>query len=221
LNCRTRCGWSPWARQMRWTELTRAPLAFAIIAAVQWVVSAGGSLRVSATTRSATSAPSGGMRDGRVLSRRRPSQPSSAKRSCQRQTQVFDLPVRCMISTVPTPSALSSTISARQTCFWAVLRSRTSASRRRQSANEMPMEIPVRMHQTRMPFSRREFPVGLDRQISSTNSAVGTASTRPDSTEEWVWRERRGMAGSAFPSEISSRARFAGDGDLDSGGGRT
>ena len=29
------------------------------------------------------------------------------KRSCQRQTQVFDLPVRRMISLVPTPSALS------------------------------------------------------------------------------------------------------------------
>ena len=51
-------------------------------------------------------APSGGMREGRVLSRSRPRQPSSAKRSCQRQTQVFDLPVRRMISTVPTPSAL-------------------------------------------------------------------------------------------------------------------
>jgi hypothetical protein len=35
------------------------------------------------------------------------------KRSCQRQTQVFDLPVRRMISLVPTPSALNRTISAR------------------------------------------------------------------------------------------------------------
>ena len=57
------------------------------------------------------------MREGRVLSRSRPSTPSSTKRSCQRQTQVFDLPVRRMISTVPTPSAVSRTISARQTCF--------------------------------------------------------------------------------------------------------
>jgi hypothetical protein len=30
------------------------------------------------------------MREGRVLSRRRPSRPSSAKRSCQRQTQRLD-----------------------------------------------------------------------------------------------------------------------------------
>ena len=35
------------------------------------------------------------------------------KRSCQRQTQVFDLPVSRMISLVPMPWALNSTISAR------------------------------------------------------------------------------------------------------------
>ena len=37
---------------------------------------AGGSASVSATTRAATSGPSGGMREGRVLSCRRPSMPS-------------------------------------------------------------------------------------------------------------------------------------------------
>ena len=40
-------------RQMRWTELALIPTAFAIIVAVQWVASAGGSVWVSATTRSA------------------------------------------------------------------------------------------------------------------------------------------------------------------------
>ena len=121
------------------------------------------------------------MRGGRVLSRRRPSQPSSAKRSCQRQTQVFDLPVRRMIATVPRPSALSRTISARQTCFWAVLRSRTSASRRRRSAGETSREIPVRMHQTRTPFSWRESPAGLHRQISSTSWRRGPGQvTNPE-----------------------------------------
>jgi hypothetical protein len=39
---------------------------------------------------SATSCSSSLMREGRVLSRRRPSRPSSAKRSCQRQTQRLD-----------------------------------------------------------------------------------------------------------------------------------
>ena len=76
------------------------------------------------------------MREGRVLSRSSPSKPSAAKRSCQRHTQVLDLPVRRMISIVPTPSALNSTISARQTCFCGVFRSLTSAVRRRRSVGE-------------------------------------------------------------------------------------
>src|SRR5882762_1126027 len=71
--------------------------------AVQCVVSAGGSLWVSATTRSATSAPKGATREGRVLSCNRPFKPSAMKRSCQRQTQVFDLPVCRMISLVADP----------------------------------------------------------------------------------------------------------------------
>ena len=45
----------------------------ATMAATQWAASAGGSLSVRATTRSAISGPSGGMRDGRVLSRSRAS----------------------------------------------------------------------------------------------------------------------------------------------------
>ena len=68
-------------------------------------------------------APSGLMREGRVLSRSSPSNPSSIKRSCQRQTQVFDLAVRRIIAFVPMPPAVNSTISARQTCFCGVLRS--------------------------------------------------------------------------------------------------
>ena len=108
---------------IRWTELTLSPAAFAIKAPVQWVVSPGGSPSVSATTRPAASAPSGLMREGRVLSRSSPSKPSSIKRSCQRQTQVLDFPVRLMIAFVPTPSAVNSTISARQTCFCGALRS--------------------------------------------------------------------------------------------------
>ena len=67
------------------------------------------------------------MREGRVLSRRSPSKPSAAKRSCQRQTQVLDLPVSRMIAFVPKPSAVSSTIRARQTCFCGALRSLTRA----------------------------------------------------------------------------------------------
>jgi hypothetical protein len=39
------------------------------------------------------------------------------KRSCQRQTHGFDLPVRRAISTVPQPSAVTRTILARQACL--------------------------------------------------------------------------------------------------------
>src|SRR5580692_5925345 len=89
---------------MRWTELTLSPEALAIKAPIQWVVSPGGLPSAKATTRSAASAPSGLTREGRVLSRSRPSNPSSKKRSCQRQTQVLDLAVRRIILFVPTPS---------------------------------------------------------------------------------------------------------------------
>jgi hypothetical protein len=156
---------------MRCTELAETPAAAAIIAAVQWVVSAGGAPCVRATTRSAISVPSGGMRDGRVLSRNRPSTPSSAKRSCQRQTQVFALPVRRMISTVPSPSAESSTISARQACFCGVLRSRTSASRRVRSEAESSKPMPVRKRQTRMSTPAAESHSGFKCQVLSSSLA--------------------------------------------------
>jgi hypothetical protein len=53
-----------------------------------------------------------------------------------------------MISTVPTPAALSSTTSARQTGFCGALR--------RRSAEISMIEIPVRMRQTRMPTHKPE-----------------------------------------------------------------
>lgn len=138
---------------------------FAIMVAVQCVASPGGSVCVSATTRAATSAPSGGMREGRVLSRSRPSKPSCIKRSCQRQTQVLDLPVWCMISLVPSPSALNKTISARHTCVCGTLRSRTSASKRKRSDGVTMIEIPVRMGQIRMQSAARESLGGFKCQI--------------------------------------------------------
>jgi hypothetical protein len=69
LKCRTRWG----ARQMRWTELTLMPAASAIMAPVQWVASSGRSVRVSVTTRLATSSSSRLIREGGVLSCRSPS----------------------------------------------------------------------------------------------------------------------------------------------------
>ena len=110
---------------MRCTELTLTPIAFAMAAPVQCAASPGGASIVRATTRSAIEGASLGTREGRVLSRRRPSKPSAAKRSCQRQTQVLDLPVSRMIAFVPRPLTLNSTIHARQTCFCGALRSLT------------------------------------------------------------------------------------------------
>ncbi len=43
------------------------------------------------------------------------------KRSCQRHTQVLDLPVSAMIAEVPRPSPLSNMMRARQTCFCGLL----------------------------------------------------------------------------------------------------
>jgi hypothetical protein len=94
-------------------------------------------------------------------SRSRPSKPSCAKHSCQRQTQVLDLPVRRLISLVPTPSALNNTISARQTCFCGALRSRTSASKRKRSEQATVMEIPVRMPQIRTQSAPGGIPSGI------------------------------------------------------------
>src|SRR6516165_10018999 len=135
LNWRIRCGCNPCARQMRCTELTLTPTALAIIAAVQWVVSPGGSPRVNATVRSCTLVGSGGMREGRVLSRTRPATPARMNRSCQRHTVTLLVPVRRMISLVPAPSAVNSTIHARQTCFCGLFRLLTIASSRARSAS--------------------------------------------------------------------------------------
>ena len=106
------------------------PTALAIASAVQWVVSPGGGSIVSATTRSAISGASGGLRDGRVLSRS-PSTASCIKRSCQRQTAALATPASRMISAVPQPS-----IRARQACFCGLLRSTAMAASRSRSAGE-------------------------------------------------------------------------------------
>jgi hypothetical protein len=141
---------------MRCTEVTLTPTAFAVAAPVQWVASPGGASIVRATTRSAIEGSSLGTRERRVLSRRRPSKPSAAKRSCQRHTQVLDLPVSRMIAFVPAPSALNSTIRPRQTCFCGALRSLTRSSSRRRSERVTEKEMPVRDYQTRMPQAGRE-----------------------------------------------------------------
>jgi hypothetical protein len=76
-----------------------------------------------------------------------------AKRSCQRQTQVLDLPVSRTIAFEPTPSALSSTIRARQACFCRALvfqekpeaRKRNARAQSADSHAPIPRGIPNRI----------------------------------------------------------------------------
>jgi hypothetical protein len=127
------------------TALRLRPTALAIARPVQCVASPGGGSRVSSTTRRTVASGKGGVPGGRVLSRKSPSTPSAAKRSCQRQTHGFDTPARRLISAVPHPSAVARMISARQACFRRLLRSATTASKRERSAAETSAVIPSRI----------------------------------------------------------------------------
>ena len=112
------------------TVLTAKPIALAIARLVQWVVSPGGGPSVRAINCATTGSGTGGLPGLRVLSCSSPSTPASMKRRCQRHTQGLETPARRMISAVPQPSAVARMICARHTCFWALLRSATTASSR-------------------------------------------------------------------------------------------
>ena len=94
------------------------PAAPAIARPVQCVTAPGGAASVIAMTRSIVETGSGFWRPGRVASCSSPSTPAVMSRACQRQIVGLALPVWRWIAIVPTPSALSSTIRARHTCFW-------------------------------------------------------------------------------------------------------
>lgn len=80
-------------------------------------------------------------------------------RSCQRHTQVFDLPVSAMITLVPAPSPLSSTIRACRTCFCWLFGSAMMAFSRLRSLDDSVNMIPVRMpDQTRIEPASGESP---------------------------------------------------------------
>jgi hypothetical protein len=99
------------------TELALISASLAISEAIQWVVSPGGSSCVRVATHAITSGgQSRGARKARLVAQQA-FLPSCMNSSCQRHMHAFDVPVRRMISLVPTLSVLRSTISARQTCF--------------------------------------------------------------------------------------------------------
>ena len=147
------------------------PMVLAIMPAVQWVVSPGGSWAVRATTRSMISASSRARPGGRVLSRSRPSTPSCMNRSCQRHTTDLLRPVPRLMALVPSPSAVNKMMLARQTCFCGLFRFATTASSRARSAVVTSTTIPLRMPQTRTTRASRESSAGLARQIACTSRA--------------------------------------------------
>jgi hypothetical protein len=65
---------------------------------------------VSSTTHATIASESGAVHGGRLLSRSRPATPAAMNRSCQRHTVALAQATWRMMPTVPTPSALSSTI---------------------------------------------------------------------------------------------------------------
>src|SRR6516225_12487703 len=134
---------------MRRTEDGLIPTVLAIAGALPWVASWGGAWLVSATTRSTVSAGSGGMREGRVLSRVNPSTPLCMKRSCQRHTTVLPLPTARVMAVVRLSSAVRAMIRARHTCFCGLLRSRMIDCKRTRSAGVTVMEIPLRITNNR------------------------------------------------------------------------
>jgi hypothetical protein len=106
------------------------PTSAASVRTLHCVASAGTSVAVFASTFCFTASDNGGVPGGRVLSRSKPSTPSSMYRSCQRQTHGFNLSVSFMIALVQSPSAVARMIFARHTALLALLQSAMTASRR-------------------------------------------------------------------------------------------
>jgi hypothetical protein len=106
--------------------------------------------------------PSGGIRDGRVLSCQSPAAPSSWNRSCQRQITVLALPVARTISAVPQPSAVRRTICTRQKCFYRLLPFATTASSSLRSVALNRMFLRSCIPQTRTRASRKESPTRIE-----------------------------------------------------------
>src|SRR5215472_6762525 len=161
---------------MRRTEDGLIPTVLAIAGALQCVASCGGAWLVSATTRSTVSAGSGGMREGRVLSRVNPSIPSCMKRSCQRQTTVLPLPTARVMALGPAPSAVRTMIRARQTRFCGLLRLPMIVSSRTRSSAVTVMEIPLRITDTRTKPNLQKPTFGLFCLVLSTNMDLRDSS---------------------------------------------
>src|SRR5258707_595430 len=113
--------------------------------------------------------------------------PPPRKGSCPPQTSVLALPLACMISAVPRPSAVRSTILARQTCFCGLLRLATTALSWLRSVRLNWIFVRSCIPQTRIRERFRESPSESKCQIWTTRRTEMTVST-----------ERAVLAGGCF-----------------------
>ena len=120
-----------------------SPISSARALSVQCRACSGGGDIASATTALTRSSGTGFLPGGRVASRRSPSTPSARKRSHQRQTVGFDMPVRRMVSASPQPDPSARTMRARHTCFCRLLGLLTIPSRRSRSPSERSISCRV------------------------------------------------------------------------------
>jgi hypothetical protein len=154
-------------RHIRRTELTliRGRLGRP---SVKWLATDGGPASVIATTRSATSGPSGGMRDGRVLIVPKAGCALVPEPPLPAPDHRLGLTGRSHDLGSAAPSAVRRTIFARQTCFRGLLRFSATASNSPRSVALNRMSLRSCIPQTRTPESGREFPSGSKWQVWST-----------------------------------------------------
>ena len=96
------------------------------------------------------------MREGRVLSRGQPVNPLRMNRSCQRHTDGLAFADGAHDLGGAQPSAVSTTIRARHTCFCGLLRSRMIDCKRARSAAVTSMFIPLRIPHNGTDHSHRK-----------------------------------------------------------------
>jgi hypothetical protein len=163
LKVRTRCGFKPWAAQIRCTLRWLTPAAFAMARQVQCVASPGGSAWVISTTRSITAGDNGGLPAGRVASCSNPSTPSAMKRACQRHRRLpfAGLPLDRHRAN---PCGASSTICARHTWLYGLFPDPVTASSRSRSPGSSRTSMPFLIQ----PDSHAREPAGIIRQRLST-----------------------------------------------------
>jgi hypothetical protein len=99
------------------------------------------------------------------------------KRCCQRQTQVLEVPVRRMISLVPTLSALRSTMAARQACFCEELRSLVIASSHASPSDKANDEFVCAESVNEIVYRATARPLDVDSLTGLLRLAFGSAAT--------------------------------------------